>query len=56
MHQDKLKTKPATKKYIEGWNRVFSKKKQLSKSARFYLGGYQVSQQEYFKHRVREND
>jgi hypothetical protein len=54
MHYDKLKTKPVTKKYIEGWNRVFGKKKQLSKSAQFYLGGYQVSQQEYFQHRFRE--
>ena len=25
MHYDKLKTKPVTKKYIEGWNRIFNK-------------------------------
>ena len=33
MHQDKFRTKPATKKYIEGWNRIFSKKKQSPKPA-----------------------
>jgi hypothetical protein len=33
MHQDKFRTKPATKKYINGWNRIFGKKKQSSKPA-----------------------
>ena len=28
MHQDKFKTKPVTKKYVEGWNRIFGKKEQ----------------------------
>jgi|GEM_PF-7061646 len=27
MHQDKLRTKAVTKKYIEGWNRIFGRKK-----------------------------
>jgi len=31
MHQDKFKTKPITKKYVEGWNRIFGKKKQSLK-------------------------
>ena len=33
MHQDKFRTKAATKEYIEGWNRIFGKKKQSSKPA-----------------------
>ena len=31
MHYDKLKTKPVTKKYSEGWNRIFGKKEHSPK-------------------------
>ena len=31
MHKDKFKTKPSTKEYVEGWNRIFGKKEQSPK-------------------------
>jgi len=31
MHRDKLKTDPANKEYIDGWNRIFNKKEEVVK-------------------------
>ncbi len=32
-HTDKLKTPPTTKKYREGWDRIWKKEKEIKKNA-----------------------